>query len=366
MHRTLGMALLVALGLLVASAPSRESSAAQRRASAQNVWNGDIYVVNADGTGRKRLTRDPAEEFDPAWSPDGAKILFSRSDGRRHQIWVMNADGTDPVQITQGDSSASDAAWSPDGTRIAFTRCKAGTCDLYLMKPDGSGEERVTHAERPGAWAPTWSPDDTRLAFAEIAGIGVTDTQGHVWTRVTVGPADDDNPDWSPAGPAIAFDSSRGLWDGDIYIADSEGTRMTDMTDSPPLDSNPSWSPDGNEIAFMRKRNRHVQARLFVMSADGSSQTNLRAIGDSYSRPSWSPDGSQLAYSWLTACIVPKVAGMRLADARERIRRASCSVGAVRQTASHRPRGIVVAQRPQARAERRIGTKVSLAVSVRR
>jgi len=116
----------------------------------------------------------------------------------------------------------------------------------------------------------------------------------------------------------------------------------------------------------MRKRNRHVQARLFVMSADGSSQTNLRAIGDAYSRPSWSPDGSRIAYSWLTACVVPKVSGMRLADARERIRRASCSVGAVRYRASRGPRGVVVSQRPQARAERKIGTRVSLAVSFRR
>ena len=91
---------------------------------------------------------------------------------------------------------------------------------------------------------------------------------------------------------------------------------MTNLTDSEPLDSNPSWSPDGGRIAFMRKRNRHVQARLFVMDADGSSQTNLRAIGDAYSRPSWSPDGAKLAYSWLTACIVPKVTGMRLEDAR--------------------------------------------------
>jgi dipeptidyl aminopeptidase/acylaminoacyl peptidase len=141
---------------------------------------------------------------------------------------------------------------------------------------------------------------------------------------------------------------------------------MTDLTDAPPLDSNPSWSPDGRRLAFMRRRNRHVQARLFVMEADGSFQTNLRAIGDTYSRPSWSPDGARLAYSWLTACLVPKLAGMKLEDARVQIRRASCSVGTVRFKASPGPRGVVVSQRPQARAERRIGTKVSLAVSVRR
>src|SRR5262249_56900466 len=112
---------------------------------------------------------------------------------------------------------------------------------------------------------------------------------------------------------------------------------------------NPTCARDGHSVPFMPKRNRHVQARLFVMSSDGSSQMNLRAIGDAYSRPSWSPDGSKIAYSWLTACIVPKVAGMRLAEARERIRRASCSVGTVRYKTSRGPRGVVVSQRPQAR-----------------
>jgi Tol biopolymer transport system component len=269
------------------------------------------------------------------------------------------------VQITRGDTSSSDAAWSPAGNRIAFTRCSAGSCDIYVMNADGSGVARLTHGERPGEHDPTWSPDGRRIAFVDIAGVATMSADGQDWKRLTDGPADDDNPDWSPVGPQIAFDGSRGLWDGDIYVLDPPSPRLTDLTDSPPLDSNPSWSRDGSRIAFMRKRNRHVQARLVVMNADGTDQTNLRAIGDAYSRPSWSPDGTRLAYSWLTACIVPKLAGMRLADARERIRRASCSVGRVRLEATRGPRGVVVSQRPQPRAERRIGTRVSLDVSFR-
>jgi TolB protein len=366
MGRTLWSAELAAMGLVLGLAPLHGSSLAQARDRPGSVWNGDIYVVNADGTGKARLTTDPAEEFDPAWSPDGRKIAFSRFAGRHFQIFIMNADGTGAVQLTHGDSAASDAAWSPDGSRIAFNRCR-GSCDIYVMNADGSDERRLTYGERPGDRAPTWSPDGRRIAFADLTGLFVIGAEGGEWQRLTDGPADDDNPAWSPAGPVIVFESSRGLFDADIYAVSADGSgEIANVTESPPLDSNPSWSPDGQWIAFMRRRNRYSRARIFVMNADGSAQTNLRALGDAYSRPSWSPDGTRLAYSWLTACIVPKLAGTKLPEARRRIRRASCSVGRVRFTASARQRGTVLVQQPHARAERRIGTKVNLVVSLGR
>ena len=140
----------------------------------------------------------------------------------------------------------------------------------------------------------------------------------------------------------------------------ADGTNATQLMRGDSAASDAAWSPDGSRIAFTRCRG---SCDIYVMNADGSAQTNLHVIGDAYSRPSWSPDGTRLAYSWLTACIVPKLAGMKLQAARSRIRRASCSPGRVRFTASARPRGTVLHQQPQARAERRIGAKVSLIVS---
>ena len=142
MRRALLVGTAAAVALLALSAQHSTGLAGTR-----SVWNGDIYVVNADGTGRTRLTRNPAEEFSPAWSPDGTKIAFSRFTGSRFQIFVMNADGSGAVQLTFADASATGAAWSPDGTRIAFTRC-GDSCDVYLMDADGRNVRRLTYGEK--------------------------------------------------------------------------------------------------------------------------------------------------------------------------------------------------------------------------
>ena len=353
---------LATVGIAAGLAPSLDSTSAQPQARSGSVWNGDIYVVDAHGIGRTRLTRHPAEEFDPAWSPGGTKIAFSRFTGRRYQVFIMDADGTDATQLTRGDGGASEPAWSPDGTRIAFTRCRS-SCDVYVIDADGTGERRLTHGAAPGEQSPTWSPDGRRIAFVDIGGLFATNLDGGPWQRITDGPADDANPSWSPVAPVIAFDGSRGLFDGDIYVVSADGGEPANVTESLALDSNPSWSFDGRRIAFMRRQNKRVRARLWVMNADGSAQRNLHAIGDEYSRPSWSPDGTRLVYSWLTRCLVPKLAGKQLQEARRRIRDASCAVGRVHQARSTRPRGTVLFQRPQARSEHRIGTRISLVVS---
>jgi TolB protein len=234
------------------------------------------------------------------------------------------------------------------------------------MNADGSGERRLTYGEQPGDQSPTWSPDGRRIAFADLKGLFVIDAEGREWQRLTDGPSDDANPAWSPLGPKIAFEGSRGLFHGDIYVVNADGTGLANVTESLPLDSSPSWSADGRRIAFMRKRDKRSRARIFVMNSDGSAQTNLRIIGDAYSRPSWSPDGTKLVYSWLTACLVPKLAGKSIQEARSRIRGASCSVGHIGLKRSARPRGTVLLQRPQAHTEHRIGSKVNLVVSLGR
>lgn len=100
---------------------------------------GDIYVMNADGSQVSRLTDDPAEDFDPAWSPDGTQIAFQSglvAEPRYSHIWIMNDDGSGQRRLSQDYGARP--VWSPDGRYILFQ-----WGDLYLMRADGSEVTRL-------------------------------------------------------------------------------------------------------------------------------------------------------------------------------------------------------------------------------
>jgi Tol biopolymer transport system component len=102
---------------------------------------GEVYVMNADGSALRNLTRDPRTEGRPEWSPDGRKIAFTRIEpGERSEIVVMNADGSGKRKLAEGGGPV----WSPDGRKIAFTSDRSGKLEIYAMNADGSGQRPLT------------------------------------------------------------------------------------------------------------------------------------------------------------------------------------------------------------------------------
>ena len=280
--------------------------------------DGGLYVVNADGSGKQKLTS--ARYSTPAWSPDGRRIAF----GAGSNVWVMNADGSEPLNLTPDPGTDSDPAWSPDGRRIAFLRLRHPPRgpnwwerEVYVMNADGSGQRRLARHATTSFSAPTWSPDGRKLAFVSdrdgfvsvyTPEIHVVNVDGSGQRNLTRNPASDSDPVWSPDGRKITF-----VRNFEIYVMNADGSGQTNLTRNPAHDFAPAWSPDGQRIVFERRLARRQYgacpgcggATIFevhVMNADGSGPRRLTrnagqvhegAIG---ARPRWSPDGRQIAF----------------------------------------------------------------------
>ena len=155
--------------------PDGQTIAYQSKQLTSNGW--DIILVDVDGTNVRNITSFPGDEQLPAWSPDGAKIALQWTYGGGTDIYVMDADGTNRTRLTPGGGVVYAApAWSPDGTRIAYESnrhqdqtggLEFGQYEIYVMDADGTNSRRVTSESGSGTALrfPTWSPDASQIAY---------------------------------------------------------------------------------------------------------------------------------------------------------------------------------------------------------
>ncbi len=281
--------------------------------------NGQVNIVEPDGTGVKALTSGAFFHLCAAYSADGTKIAYCSNETGAFEIWTMNADGTDQAQLTKLGGYATFPDFSPDGSLVAFGGTSGtDTHDEILTVDTATGATLTALTScanlKPGCgndW-PAWSPDGTKIAWihtddldadgnATVAQVWVMDADGSNANALTTdAPVKGELPDWSPDGSQIAYasgpDASSGIWVMNADGSDPHQLIGCTATDPSPCatgaDSGPAWSPDGQQIAFLHfPKDDATDRPVMVMNADGSNVHRvISGLSIDYV-PAWQPVG---------------------------------------------------------------------------
>ena len=306
---------------------------------------GRIIQINADGTGRKVLTRKkgpvvaerswdafiPAEDYRPSVSPDGTKLLFQRDRDLEGLNWssaiiVANRDGTGQKEIASWNSGKAGGtnwlAWSPD-KRVLVGRYRLDFTDgkevnrywTVSMNVEGTGRKVINSAtfrqkdfaNYGNFLASHMTPVDISpngKALIYVLGNG---RQKELWVRDSQNPRllkrGVEDASFSPDGSSIVFESDTcrtgdgkvcdvrkpGLW-----VMDSDGSDPRRLLDPTGGTSNPGWSADGQTIVFSSNRNfpdaGKVASEIYSIGVDGSCLAWLTNGSPKSTEPSWAPE----------------------------------------------------------------------------
>ncbi len=247
---------------------------------------GEVAVVDANGTGLRVLTHDKVTESNPVWSPDGREIAFIRPTAHTSsQIWLMNADGTGRHSLTRlrnspqlfGAENEPALSWSPNGREIVFSAYptnQGGREQLYLLDVRTHALKRLPSVAS-GATDPVWSPNGRWIAFVgavapdQVFLLSARTHRVHQLRSRAGGQVTGLGIAWSPDSTRLAFNAlgkltAFNLRTKQFHVVVREGAA-------------PSWSPDGRWIVFtygdyvkeVRPDGQGIRHILYVTSKKG-------------------------------------------------------------------------------------------------
>jgi TolB protein len=272
-----------------------------------------IYSINIDGTGERRLSNGEGRTTCGYFYPGGRDILYASTHGTdkacppkpsfsrgyvwpifdSYEIYRASADGTGARNLTNSPGYDAEATIAPDGL-VVFTSVRDGDMEIYSMQADGSNVKRLTNRPGPDG-GPFFSWDGKRIAFrgrpldpgAELDDyrallkqalwrptqleLFVMDRDGRNLTQVTKLGGANFAPSWHPDGKRLIFSSNIGDPKGrnfDLYMINVDGTGLERITYNDTFDGFPMFSPDGTHLVFASNRQAKTEGETNVFIAD--------------------------------------------------------------------------------------------------
>jgi dipeptidyl aminopeptidase/acylaminoacyl peptidase len=281
---------------------------------AKNSRNSDLWMVPLQGGEPVPLTRNPAIDERPRWSPDGRRLAFISRRSGSEKIWILPIDGGEPSMVDTGSLAASGVLWAPDGKSLLFTS------DVFPECSDlACNEKKVQALEANPVKAKTldhllfrhwvsWKDGKRSHLFR------VPDSGG---TPLDLTPGDFDVPPFSlggsdgyafsPDGKEICFvknlDPEEALsTNGDLFVLKlGEGEKGRKITENPGDDNGPVYSPDGRWIAFRSQARAGYEADRWELQVLNRSTGKVTPLTPQLDRPvegyCWSPDSQWIYFT---------------------------------------------------------------------
>jgi Tol biopolymer transport system component len=223
----------------------------------------DIFVIRADGTGRRQLTNDLHKDRAPTWSPDGSRIAFYSDRSGSYRIWTIHPDGSGLQQMTEASGvDVTTPVWSPDGSRMAYHDSTNQTTYICQVGKPSKEPEALPSLDDSGKffWVGlSWSPDGKWLAGVVVAntstgasgGIAIYNLKSGQYRRLTTA---GDYVTWLTDSRRLLFADS-----GTIFLLDIDSGRSHEVL---------SLFPDYLDTCTLSSDNRTMYLTRITSEAD--------------------------------------------------------------------------------------------------
>jgi Tol biopolymer transport system component len=265
-HRLIRSALLLLAGVPLAfgvGAPLCAEDPLREPLITVPLKSGEKYqlaLVNLSGRVVGKVMESDEQLLEPAWSPDGTRLLYITVEGGFPQLFLKDASAVPPkpdVNLTKSTTIERNPAWSPDGKQICWVHMEGNEHVVWTMNADGTGGNRISDASIMHS-NPTWSADGKTIAYStnrpgdgnfrlwqmNVDGSDVRELYKEILIRVVY-------PAWSPDGKQILFGGSGGGPRVQLCICNANGEGFAQLTQNDKQCSFASWSPDGQYVAYV-------------------------------------------------------------------------------------------------------------------